>query len=466
MKRRDLLAGIALAAITKPLRVARSASLQAFGGELVAALLEPAKPQLDRGNPRTFDPFLARTRLEREIARALHLPMAGFLDGIPEGRSWSFSLASGLRFPDGSPVQASDAVASLARVHPGIANVLDIETSEATGPHTFRVTTKRAQPSLPAMLGSFEIPLASAAAGDPLFGPAGIGPFSLTAGGTGRPSADVVLAANPRCPRGRAFLDRLVLTPIPDGPALATALRKGQIHAAAAQTTVAETSGAKLMKAPAAATIVLAINTRLQPALRSRIAGAPDRKILADVFMNDRVAPASTLLPPALLGPLPAGPIPPVVQQKGNKTPLSLFVSNASAAMADVAARLVWDLSAVGVQATIGWRHPADMEVDASSRADLLLFEWVPAASDPAWAITAEPLFKPASSAEARLPDDADARATIARTLDDGMRAANVLVPIAHPIRLLRALPRVEGLALDGMGRVSWADVSFKRGAP
>lgn len=479
MKRRDVVRAAAWALLAP--RALRGASLRAFGGELVAALLEPAKPTLAGSNPRTLDPFAARTRLEREIAAALHLPLVGparpgrphglLLDSASQsGRTWTFTLRGGLTFPDGSPADAADAVASLLRLPAGVAALLEIDGVEARGPLSFTVATKRAQPSLPDMLSAFAIPLAAAEPGDAFFGPRGLGAFAPAPPGAGRPSADIVLAANVRSPAGRAYLDRLVLTRVPEGPALATALRRGQVHVAAAQTTMPEVSGAKLVSGDAAATIVLGIGPRVQPALRQRIAASPDRRILADVFLNGRVKPATTILPPALLGPLGAGPLPAMAPQKGAKTPVSMFVANASAEIGDVAERLVWDLQAAGVAATIGWRHPADFEVEATrGRADLMLFEWSPACADAGWALGAEQaspagLLRGTDGGPA-LAGDPDTRFRNARTLDDTLRASGQLVPIAHPIRLLRASPRVDGIALDALGRVSWADVSFKRGA-
>src|SRR5688500_14501785 len=113
MKRRELLAMIAALPFA-----ARAAALREFGGELVAGLLERAPSGVDGSNPRTLDPPLARTRLEREIASALHLPLFGAPSpGRPFGalvesatasrdaRTWSVTLRAGLRFHDGSPIR-------------------------------------------------------------------------------------------------------------------------------------------------------------------------------------------------------------------------------------------------------------------------------------------------------------------------------------------------------------------------
>src|SRR5207248_7981280 len=83
-------------------------------------------------NPRTLDPHLARTRLERELAAALHVPLfakarphfsarnAGLLveQAAPlsrDARSFALTLRPGLTFSDGSPLLASDVAASLLR---------------------------------------------------------------------------------------------------------------------------------------------------------------------------------------------------------------------------------------------------------------------------------------------------------------------------------------------------------------
>lgn len=478
MKRRELLHALAAAALLP--RIARSAALRAFGGELVAAILEGPPATLDRGNPRTLDPFAARTRLERELSAALHLPLVGTAtpgrsfgplleSASASGRTWTFVLRPDLAFHDGSPIRAEDAAASLRRLPAGIQALLDTPEVETRDPRTLRVTTRRAHADLPALLAAAGAPVVSATPGDPFFGPVGCGPFRPAAPAGGRVDGDVVLEANVRSPAGRALLDRLVLTAIPDRSALATALRKGRIDVATSASTTTEVSGAGLVTADASATIVLAVNPQLPSALRQRITTSPHRDVLANVFLKGRVKPASTLLPPSLLGPLASDVLPPRPQpQKGTKTRLSLLVTNGSAVLRDVVDRLLWDLHEnAGVTATVGWRHAADLETEAAKgRYDLLLFEWAPSMLDAGWAIAAAPEpMRPAHVAAELSGDDVDARTRAARQADDSLRASGSLVPIVHPVRMLRAASRVEGLTPDAHGRVSWADVSLKRGS-
>lgn len=478
MNRRELLAAAGAAALLPS--VARAVSLRAFGGELVAALLESPPATLDRGNPRTLDPFLARTRLERELSAALHLPLVGgATPGKPwgpivesasaSGRTWTLVLRPNLAFHDGSPILADDAVESLKRLPPGLAALLDADRIDAPNARTVTLTLRRAAPSLPAFLAACGAPLVSSTPGDPYFGPIGCGAFMPGTPGGARPSGDVVLAANVRSPAGRAYLDRLVLTALPDAAALSAAIRKGQIDVASATSTTAQISGAGLVAVDAPATVVLAISPLLSPALRQRIAACPNRAVLANVFLKGRVKPASTLLPPALLGSLSGGSEPPAptAPLKGPKTRLSLLVTNASSEIREVAERLEWDLREYAdVTATIGWRHPSDLEHEvAKGRYDLVLFEWAPALPDAGWALAAEQgLLK--SAVPELAADDADARTRAARAADDALRAAGSLVPIVHPVRLLRVASRVAGMTPDAAGRVSWANVSLERGKP
>lgn len=478
MKRRALLSGAAAAALLS--RVTRAAPLRAFGGELVAALLESPPATLDRGNPRTLDPFLARTRLEREIAAALHLPLIGgaspgkpwgpLVESVSAmGRAWTLELRRNLAFHDGAPILAQHAVASLHRMSAGSAAIPGVESVEAPNDRTVVITTRRPFPALPAFLAACAAPLVSSAPGDPFYGPIGCGAFMPGAPGGARPNGDVVLAANVRSPSGRAYLDRLVLTALPDSSALAMAIRKGQIDVATATSTTAQISGAGLVSADASATIVLAISPSLAPgALRPRIAGCPNRALLANVFLKGRVKPAATILPPALLGSLADAPaLAPPAPRKGSKTRLSLLVTNASSEMREVAERLVWDLHEnADVTATIGWRHPSDLESEvAKARYDLLLFEWAPSLPDAGWALAAEQaLLHPESAGAELAADDLDARTRAARVADDVLRAGGSLVPIVHPVRLLRVASRVLGVTPDAHGQVSWADVSLQRG--
>jgi len=478
VKRREILSAGAVALLAPGF--ARAASLRAFGGELVAALLESPPATLDRGNPRTLDPFLARTRLERELSAALHLPIIGASShGKPHGplvetasmsgRTWTFTLRRNLAFADGSPILASEAAASLKRLPAGLDALLDAESIDASGPLTFAITTRKPSPSLPTLLSAMGAPLVVATTpGDAFFGPIGCGAFMPGAPGGGRPSGDIVFAANVRSPAGRSYLDRLVLTALPEPAALATAIRKGQIAIAMATSTAAQVSGAGLVTADAPATIVLAIRSTLPAALRARIAACPNRKQTAAVFLKERVKPASTLLPPSLLGPLAGVDVPDVPAPfAGAKTRLSLLVGNTSHEMREIAERMVWDLQGAGVTATIGWRHPADLETEiAKARWDLLLFEWSPVVADAGWALAAEQGLLRTSATPELVADDVDVRTRAAKIADDTLRASGSLVPIVHPVRLLRVAPRIAGVTPDARGQVTWANVSVERGPP
>jgi peptide/nickel transport system substrate-binding protein len=74
-----------------------------------------------------------------------------------DGRQWTLTLREGLRFHDGSPVLARDAVASLRRwgVRDTVGNALFAATDELSAPddRTIRFRLKRPFPLLPAALG-------------------------------------------------------------------------------------------------------------------------------------------------------------------------------------------------------------------------------------------------------------------------------------------------------------------------
>lgn len=458
MKRRDLLAtGAAMLAA----RVARAAALRAYGGEIVAAILDEKPATLARGNPRTFDPHLARTRLEREIAGALHVPLFGKTQhplvesatASRDQRTWTITLRAA-KFSDGSPITASEVVASLQRAiasPAGRSLSLLIADARVKGD---RVEVAAHVPlDLPSVLASPCSAIVSSKAGDPIWGPVGAGAFL--------PAGENTLAANPRAAAGRAFADRLVLARASE--ATDASFRRGAHH-------VAPIDGKPSADGDVPATILLAMSSRLAPELRARIAACPDRAAIAEVSLRGRGRPAASILPPALLGPLAPSPTN-APKTSGERVSLSLLVADASSAIRAVAERLAVELDREKVGAKIGWRTPDDLESEiGKGRWDLALVEWSPALLDAGRdlaSLTKEPALAP-SIGDADLASlvaipELDARTKAARAADEKIRAAGFLVPIVHLRRELRRSDRIEGLALDAHGLVDWGNVGIRR---
>lgn len=477
-------------------RAAWAAARRRFGGRFVAALLEEGRPTLGSADPRTLDPHAARTRLERELAAALHatlLPPAGPLlrlagneRGAPPGawplvrertrdrddpRRWRLALRPGLAFADGSPLRAGEAAASLARGReaPGgrVLRAL-LARAEADGDGVLVVETASPLADLGPLLSLPGSAIVSPKPPASRFGPSGAGPFVPDEAASVGES--IAFRANPTSAVGRAFLDALVFVRRLEGSAAAAALRRGDVHLAGGD---AATPAAERLLGEPASTAVLVLHERLSPELRARIAGAPARKVLSDVFLPLRGTPAVTLLPPAWHGALAArdasGEVPP------RKSPIrpkvtasvSLAVADGSPELRAVAERLVWDLLDVGVAAKIGWRTPSALEEHArTDRWDLLLTEWSPGIDDPGFALAAlgeDPVLPAADAGALAAIADPDARAAAARAFEDRLRAAGRVVPLVHLRRVLRVAPGVEGMRILPDGRVDWAEAGLRQ---
>ncbi len=464
------------------LRSARGARFRAFGGTLTAAIVDAAAAQ------DSHDPHRARTRIAREVAAAIHatlfrrdrlgraLPMlAESATASSDARRWSIALRPGIAFADGTPITAEAVVESLRRaVQVGGRLPASLAAARATGSNRVEIDAAVPAPDLPLRLADVGSAIVRLADGLPV----GAGAFAPEAG----PAAGVagVLVANPRCPAGRPYLDRLIVA---DDRDAAAHFRKGQ-----AQVIAAGDASAASIAADVGATVLLMLSPRLPPDLRARIAAAPDRKLLSEVFLGGRARPASTLLPPGSLGPLvspatagapalgaPAGGVPtagepnPRPPRGGPATPLTLIALDGSADLRKIADRLVWDLRGAGVAATVGWRRPEAITSFADNdRWDLLLMEWVPTDSDPGFALesmTRHPAIGVDAAenelrALAAIADPA-ARTSAARAADDRVRAAGRIVPLVHPRRLLKVAPAVEGLSVGALGTVDWAEVGL-----
>lgn len=233
-----LLAALGLAAALHP-PAAAAAPRPAYGGDLRLAL-----PLL----PRSGDPALATWPQDLALARALHAtPLAldaagrlapGLLAEVPVpqagGRTFQLTLREGLRFPDGSPLTASDLAASLARLlRPevrsphgwlalAIAGAEEVAEGRAASLSGLQVLSDRELlvslsfpfPEFPAALAALPAAVLSAAG-------AGAGPF--------RPAGPERAVANDLHWRGRPFADALVFS-APDPRATARALESGGLE--------------------------------------------------------------------------------------------------------------------------------------------------------------------------------------------------------------------------------------------
>jgi peptide/nickel transport system substrate-binding protein len=167
----------------------------------------------------------------------------------PDGRQWTFHLRSGVRFHDGTPLDAHAVVFSLERqrdeAHPfhrpdrtglefSYAEMLkNIRRVEATGPLTVRITVDRNYAPFEATMAMVSVavisPRALAAWREEYYRhPVGTGPFRFAEWQDGR----IVLERNPDYWGTPPAIDRLVFRAIPDGRQRLIELESGAIDVA------------------------------------------------------------------------------------------------------------------------------------------------------------------------------------------------------------------------------------------
>lgn len=238
---------------------------------------------------------------------------------------WTFQIRQGVRFHDGTPLDAEAVVFSLARLidpdHPERHDAklpygLDyqvIEKVTATGP--FEVELKLKRPSgvllrnLAMFAASIVSPTAFRSAGEEFkTRPVGTGPFRI---GEWVPNERLVLEANPDHWRGPPGVAKIIFQPIAEPAARLRQLKSGAIDMAdglsiPVRKQVEEDPALRLLTAPGMNFGYFAMNTTRPPfddvRVRRALAHAIDKRaILASAFENAG-AIATTPIPPSLWG--------------------------------------------------------------------------------------------------------------------------------------------------------------------
>ncbi len=183
-------------------------------------------------DPGSLDPHRATDLLSAAVVVNVCEPLVRFRPGgsRPEGalattwatidrRTWTFTLREGVRFHDGTPLDAEAVVANLERLRrlrafPGRA--------ERAGPHVVTIALERPDAALLATLSQpfFALQSPKRLTDDPPVRAVGTGPFRLAAVRPGQ----VDLEANPDYWAGPPRLKRVVFRRFPDEDALVTAL--------------------------------------------------------------------------------------------------------------------------------------------------------------------------------------------------------------------------------------------------
>jgi peptide/nickel transport system substrate-binding protein len=231
-----------------------------------------------------------------------------------DGASWSFTLREGVRFHDGSPLDASSVVASFerGRTSRSYRTLFDdpsvIQSVQAVDPRTVRF-------DLRAPFGPFLAHLSSPHAAIARPGGAGTGPFVASVSGLA-PDGTLTLGRNDAYWRRDAsgkqlpYLDGLVLRPVRDAASRLAELRAGRLEVAIdlpiAQASTAR-SDPSLVLSPRkdAALASLGIDATAipfdRPEARRAVAMAINRNALSTVYAGTS-RPATQVVAPGSLG--------------------------------------------------------------------------------------------------------------------------------------------------------------------
>ena len=270
--------------------------------------------------PGSLDPLAASDPDAQLVMRQVYEGLVGLAPGafsiVPvlatkwsasaDGRTWTFTLRDGVRFHDGTSLDADAAASSLRRVSLPLAARV-----EASAPRTVTITTDRAYGPLLAQLA-----LPSSAIASPSDRAAGTGPFAFVPSGWHRGS-DLTVAANAtywqRDAAGRPlpYLDAVTFQ-LRDASAVRSSdLRTGAVHLAtglASGDVAAIRSNPNLKAAfrPSDEVVYLGMDLRSAPfelvAVRRAIAAAFNPRSIVDRALPDGGTPASQLLVPELIG--------------------------------------------------------------------------------------------------------------------------------------------------------------------
>ncbi|PZP45075.1 MAG: ABC transporter substrate-binding protein [Azospirillum brasilense] len=257
----------------------------------------------------------------------------------PSDTVWEFTLRPGVRFHDGQPFTAADAVASLARA-PAVPNspgsfaqfLRGIASVEAVGPLRLRIATKTPQPLLPNDLSMIAIiparfrdaPTEAFRTGEAMIG---TGPFRF---GSFTPGAGAELSGNPDYWDGAPPWRRVTLRIIPDDTARVAALAAGDVDLAEAVPTyqrpmLAARPGIRFWQTVSNRLIFLALDTNREVSplvtdrggkalaanplrdlrVRRALSLALQRDSLAQRLMEGQAEPAGDVLAPGFFGASP-----------------------------------------------------------------------------------------------------------------------------------------------------------------
>ncbi|GAA1683694.1 ABC transporter substrate-binding protein [Glycomyces endophyticus] len=306
----------ALLAATAPLGLAFAASGcfaadEGGAGRLVLAnALTPAAGL----SPHSEDAFLLARWSVAETLLGLDddgLPVAFLATdwAQAEDGSWDLTLRDGVRFHDGTALDAAAAAAALtaaanAAAAPRVIDGIGL-TAEATGDLTLRVATAAPDPVLPQRLSSPQLAiLAPAAYTGETVDPVGhaTGPYAIAES----TSTGVELERHDDYWGEPAAMAGYRADYVPDAATRVAALRSGEAHVieAVPYAQIANLDDSRLQDAPTGRTVSLYLNTGggplADPALRAAVAAAIDPAPIVDDIYEGRADAPEGLFGPAL----------------------------------------------------------------------------------------------------------------------------------------------------------------------
>ena len=248
-------------ASTRPISIFRNSLTAIMAASLAALLstgtLQAAEPKkggsvsisLESDLP-TLDPLGFASFNDREAGLILYdtlldidpkgnvVPnIAEKIDASPDVMSFKLTLRSGVKFSDGTPYDAAAVVKNFQRIMDPknrcrcVSDLATIDKIEATGPLEVSIKMKSPSAHFPATLADVAGMVVSPAAAEkygPDFGNYGVGagPFKLK---EWRRGAQVIFERNPDYWRKPAYLDEVVLRPMPDEQTRYASLKAGNL---------------------------------------------------------------------------------------------------------------------------------------------------------------------------------------------------------------------------------------------
>ncbi|WP_033288525.1 ABC transporter substrate-binding protein [Amycolatopsis jejuensis] len=225
----------------------------------------------------------------------------------PDGLTWTFTLANGATFSDGTPVKASDVVASFERsmnnpsqVNPNL--FAPMASVKAPSDNTVVVKLKSPRPNLPVILTYAQFPVLPAQhLGEPDFfrKPISAGPYVIDQTGADKTK----LSVNPRYTGPAPTVRNLDLTVVPDANSALVQVQSGQLDVAwGVPANLINVIPANLLAvAPRYGFDAIMLNTASGPlsevGVRRAIWDAADRKQISDLAWGGKIPPLAGAWP-------------------------------------------------------------------------------------------------------------------------------------------------------------------------